>query len=178
MGNDEPRDRGGNPRDARPVVVFISAGSNIEPARHLRFAVTALRERFGPLLVSPVYRSRAVGFEGDDFLNLIIGFSTREPARVVVNELERLHGEAGRVRGPEPFSSRTLDLDLILYGDEVIGELRVPRPDILEYSFVLGPLADVAPDLRHPVTGRTMAELWAGFDKSRQPIVRVELPPL
>jgi 2-amino-4-hydroxy-6-hydroxymethyldihydropteridine diphosphokinase len=178
MGNDGPRDKGGKSSDARPIAAFVSAGSNIEPARHLRFAVSALRARFGPLLVSPVYRSRAVGFSGDDFLNLVIGFSTREPARVIVAELERLHGEAGRVRGPDPFCSRTLDLDLILYGDEVIAELRVPRPDILEYSFVLAPLADVAPELRHPVTGRTMAELWAGFDKSRQPIERVELPAL
>ena len=86
---------------------------------------------------------------------------------------DRLHREAGRVRGDNSFSSRTLDLDLILYGDQVIEKMRVPRPDILEYSFVLGPLAEVAPELRHPVSGETIGDLWRRFDKSRHPIHRL-----
>lgn len=82
---------------------------------------------------------------------------------------------AGRVRGPDPFSSRTLDLDLLLYGDAVLPEpsIRVPREDIRKYAFVLGPLAELAPGLRHPLTGETMAELWAAFDQAAHPLQRV-----
>ena len=154
----------------RPVSVFVSLGSNIEPLRHARMAVKKLRQRFGPLRVSSVYRNRAAGFEGEDFLNLVVGFTTTESPEAVVAELEKLHAEAGRVRGADRFAPRTLDLDLLIYGDRVIDELQVPRKDIKEYSFVLGPLAEIAPDLRHPVTGESMAELWNRFDQGRHPL--------
>ena len=114
-----------------------------------------------------------MGFEGDDFLNLVFGFRTAESPEAVVAELERLHRLAGRVRGSERFAPRTLDLDLLLYGDAILaGEIRVPREDILKYAFVLGPLAELAPDLKHPVTGQTMAELWSCFNRERHPLER------
>lgn len=159
------------------VRAWVSVGSNIEPERNVRLALESLRARYGGLLASSVYRSRAEGFSGDDFLNLVVGFDTAEPAADVVAELERLHVVAGRVRGPDAFASRTLDLDLLLYGDQVIPALKVPRADVTRYAFVLGPLAEVAPDLRHPVTGETMAALWAGFDRARQPMERVGPAP-
>lgn len=157
------------------VQVFVGIGSNVEPAKHIRTALRNLRERFGPLTVSSVYRSRAAGFEGDDFLNLVVAFSTSESPQAIVAKLERLHEESGRVRAASPFSPRTLDLDLLLYGDQVIDEMQVPRADITRYSFVLGPLAELAPNLRHPVTGETMAELWQGFDQRRHPLRRLPI---
>jgi 2-amino-4-hydroxy-6-hydroxymethyldihydropteridine diphosphokinase len=143
--------------------------------RNLRLACRELRTRFGPLRISTVYRNAAVGFDGADFLNLVLAFRTTESPEEVVAELERIHRLAGRVRGGDPFSPRTLDLDLLLYGDAVIADprFRVPREDIEKYAFVLGPLAELAPALRHPVNGRTMAELWADFDRERNPIVPV-----
>lgn len=160
---------------APPVDVYVSAGSNVAPVENLRLACRELRRRFGPLSMSGVYRNPPVGFEGDDFLNLVLCFRTAEPPAAVVAELERLHLLAGRVRGLERFAPRTLDLDLLLYGDAIITEhaIRVPREDILKYGFVLGPLAELAPELRHPVTGQTMAELWAAFDQGRHPLERV-----
>lgn len=162
---------------APQVTAYVSAGSNIEPLPNLRLAIAELRRRFGPLQLSPVYRTPAVGFAGDDFLNLVLAFATSEPADAVVAELERLHGLAGRQRGPSAFASRTLDLDLLLYGDAVIPEppIKVPREDIRKYAFVLGPLADLAPGLVHPVTGETMASLWAAFDRQGQPLTRVDV---
>lgn len=160
-----------------PVTAFVGIGSNIEPARHIRAALQGLRDRFGSLQVSSVYRNAAAGFEGDDFLNLVVAFTTTEKPQALHAELERLHAAAGRVRGTNAFSSRTLDLDLLLYGDHVIAEMQIPRPDIVSYSFVLGPLAELAPNLRHPLTGETMAELWARFDKARHPMQKLPVAP-
>jgi 2-amino-4-hydroxy-6-hydroxymethyldihydropteridine diphosphokinase len=163
---------------AAPVVTaYVSAGSNIDPLPNLRLAIAELRRRFGRLRLSPVYRTPAVGFAGDDFLNLVLAFETSEPPADVVAELERLHRLAGRQRGPDAFASRTLDLDLLLYGDEVIPQppIKVPREDIRKYAFVLGPLADLAPGLVHPVTGETIGSLWAAFDRQGQPLTRVDV---
>jgi 2-amino-4-hydroxy-6-hydroxymethyldihydropteridine diphosphokinase len=163
---------------ARPVVTaYVSAGSNIDPVANLRLAIGELRRRYGQLRLSPVYRTPAVGFAGDDFLNLVLAFDTGDPAIGIVAELERLHVLAGRQRGPDAFASRTLDLDLLLYGDAVIPEppVKVPREDIRKYAFVLGPLADLAPGLLHPVTGESIGALWAAFDRVGQPLTRVEV---
>ena len=158
-----------------PVDVYVSAGSNVAPVENLRLACRELRKSFGELEISGVYRNPAVCFAGDDFLNLVLHFRTAESPAAIIAELERLHVLAGRVRGPDPFSSRTLDLDLLLYGDAVLPEpsIRVPREDIRKYAFVLGPLAELAPGLRHPLTGETMAELWAAFDQAAHPLQRV-----
>lgn len=157
------------------VTAYVGIGSNIEPERHIRAALRRLRERFGELRLSPVYRSPAEGFTGNDFLNLVVAFDTREQPGAVIDFLERLHVEAGRVREAERFVSRTLDMDLLLYGDAVSSDLQLPRTDITDHAFVLGPLADLAPTLRHPVNGRTMQELWEAFDRERHPRTRVEL---
>lgn len=158
-----------------PVSVYLSAGSNIEPARHLRAAVAALRERYGALRLSPVYRSAPVGFAGQDFLNLVIGFETSERPAEILRFLESLHRRAGRDRRGGRLSSHSLDLDLLLYGDLVCETPPLPRDDILDYAFVLAPLADLAPDLAHPVSGRRIGELWAAFDKAQPPLKRIDL---
>lgn len=157
------------------VDVYVSAGSNVAPEENLNRACRELTNRFGPLDLSGVYRNPPVGFAGDDFLNLVLRFRTGEPPATIIAELERLHALAGRVRGLERFAPRTLDLDLLLYGSAVLAGagIRVPREDILKYGFVLGPLAELAPELRHPVTGQTMAALWANFDQARYPMERV-----
>ncbi len=76
--------------------------------------------------------------------------------------------EHGRVHGGNKFEARTLDLDLVLYGDLILseGRLQIPRDEITRYAFVLEPLAEVSPDLRHPETNIRYAELWENFDKS------------
>jgi 2-amino-4-hydroxy-6-hydroxymethyldihydropteridine diphosphokinase len=158
-----------------PVNVYLSAGSNIAPEHHLRMACQGLEAIYGELTLSSVYRNPTVGFKGNDFLNMVIGFSTRETPEQIVANLEHLHQRAGRRRQANPFCSRTLDLDLLMYGDVIRPELKLPHDDIQKYGFVLGPLAEIAPDLRHPVAGLTMRELWAGFDRSRHPMTRVDL---
>ncbi|MGB5624075.1 MAG: 2-amino-4-hydroxy-6-hydroxymethyldihydropteridine diphosphokinase [Gammaproteobacteria bacterium] len=157
--------------------VFVGVGSNLEPERHLRNALAALAEAFGVLKLSPVYRSSPVGFEGDDFLNMVIGFDTDLSIEGVVAEFCRIEDAAGRVRGGEKFGPRTLDLDLLLYGNAVhrAGEISVPRDEITQYAFVLRPLTDIAGDRVHPAEGRSFAEMWSDFDQSSHPLRTVDL---
>jgi 2-amino-4-hydroxy-6-hydroxymethyldihydropteridine diphosphokinase len=158
------------------VRVYVGIGSNIEPVDNLRLAIRELRRRFGDLDISPVYRNRAVGFSGDDFLNLVAGFDTDMTVEEICAEIDAIHASAGRVRGAERFDSRSLDIDLLLYGQTVRAgpPVRVPRPDVLEYSFVLKPLVDIAPDTVHPETGRTLAEHWQAVDQDSHPMEKVE----
>ena len=157
--------------------VWVSIGSNQDRERCIRGAVDSLRERFGALTVSPVYESEAVGFEGAAFLNLVVGFDTGEAVATLNRVLREIEDAFGRVRGPEKFSPRTLDLDLLTYG-EAVGTLdgcELPRDEILRYAFVLRPLADVAGDERHPVEGRSYRALWGDFDDASPPMRRVEM---
>ena len=150
--------------------VWLSIGSNLDRDRCIAGAVTELRERYGELILSRVYESEAVGFEGSPFYNLVAGFETDQPPEALAAVLRRIEDTFGRRRGPNKFAPRTLDIDLLTYGDLVSDDPSVdlPRDEITRYAFVLGPLAEVAGDERHPRTGQSYAELWAGFDREGQ----------
>ena len=114
---------------------YLSLGSNIEPEKHLRAGIRALRERFGALIVSPVYRSAAVGFDGPDFLNLAVGLDTDLDAPALDAWLHALEDREGRRRDQPRYASRTLDVDIVLFDDRIIegpGHLRIPRPELRE----------------------------------------------
>ena len=141
---------------------YLSLGSNIEPEIHLRAALAELRARFGTLIVSPVYRSAAVGFEGPDFLNLAVGIDTEFDAAALDAWLHALEDRHGRRRDVPRYASRTLDVDIVLFGDQVLtgpGNLEIPRTE-LKHAFVLKPLVDIAPHLMHPLLGKTLEQLW------------------
>lgn len=150
--------------------VYLGVGSNTEPASNLRLAISELSSRFDLKAVSPVYRNKPVGFEGDDFLNAVVCVETTRSPAETEEELEAIHALAGRERGADRFVARTLDIDLLLYGQEIIESRRVPREDILLYSFVLRPLADIAPDVLHPVTRRTISWHWQRYDAGSHPL--------
>lgn len=152
--------------------VYLALGSNVEPRRYLRLGITELRKRFGVLQLSSIYRNSSVGFDGDDFLNLVVGLESDASPAEIHAILEDIHLLANRQRGESQYAARTLDIDILLYDSLVLDEppLRLPRPDILEYSFVLGPLAEIAPALRHPETGRLITEHWAKYDKNSHPL--------
>jgi len=152
--------------------IYLGLGSNISAEDNLSRAIRRLRQRYGELEASAVYRSKALGFEGDDFLNLVVRLRSEDSVEQICEEIERLHNLAGRVRGSDKWAPRPLDIDLLLYNDLILDEppVRVPRCDILDYSFVLRPLAEIAPNLVHPVTGKTMLAHWQEFDVDSHPL--------
>ena len=157
--------------------VYLGLGSNIDPEANLRLAIAELRRHYGELVISNTYRNAAVGFEGDDFLNLVVGFDSDEQPLEIQQCIEAIHALSGRQRGEARFASRPLDIDLLLYDDLVIDEppLHVPRSDVLEYDFVLRPLAEIAPELVHPVTGRTILDHWRECDTAGHPLTLVDV---
>ncbi len=157
--------------------IYVGIGSNIERDINIRAAVQTLRQRFANVTLSSMYESRPIGFEGENFYNLVATFETNESPEAVVAILHDIERRLGRKRSTSHFASRTIDLDLLLYGDLVRDDtlLRIPRPEVTGYACVLRPLAELAPEARHPRTGETFASLWARFDKSAQPLSPVVL---
>lgn len=156
--------------------VFVSIGSNVEPERHVALALAGLRDRFGDVEVSPTYRTAAVGFDGDDFLNLVVAFETDRSVESVDADLDAIEAAAGRSRNAARFAPRTLDLDLLLYGDAVMERdgIRVPRKELVKYAFMLKPLVDIAGQQRHPQDGRSFTELLEAGDFAAQRCERIE----
>lgn len=156
--------------------IYISIGSNIDAEQHIRGAIDVLRETYGTLKISSVYESEAIGFEGDNFLNLVVGLHTDQTVPEVLDTLHDIENRFGRVRTGPRFSSRTLDLDLLLYDDLVLQDqgIDIPREEITQNAFVLQPLAEIAPQLEHPQQKLTMQELWQQFDKTSQSLWPVE----
>ena len=156
---------------------YLSLGSNIEPEANLRKAVAALRERFGEVVVSPAYRTRAVGFEGPDFLNAIAVIDSDIHPFALNDWLHALEMQQGRDRRDASYSNRTLDVDIIYFGDLVLegpDDFQLPRPE-LHHAFVLKPLADVAPVFVDPVRNVTLAQLWAAHPDVDKPPPQVAI---
>jgi 2-amino-4-hydroxy-6-hydroxymethyldihydropteridine diphosphokinase len=156
---------------------WLSLGSNQDREASIRGAVASLRADFGELVLSSVYESPAEGFSGAPFLNLVAGIETDLGVAEIDRILRRIEDAHGRIRGPDKFAPRTLDIDLLTYGDTVgtLDGRDLPRDEILRYAFVLGPLAEVAPDEIHPGTGLTYSALWTGFRLAGQTLIPVPL---
>ena len=144
---------------------------------NIRSGVNALREQFGELTLSRIYDSAAVGFNGANFFNLVVGFDSAQSVQEIVTALQRIEAEHGRKREEKRFAPRPLDLDLLLYDNLVLnkGKIHIPRDEILKYAFVLCPLAEIAPQQIHPVTGRSFLQLWRAFDDTGQQLSPVDL---
>jgi 2-amino-4-hydroxy-6-hydroxymethyldihydropteridine diphosphokinase len=157
--------------------VYLGIGSNVDAQNHIRFGVVALREKFGDVCLSPVYETAAVGFEGENFLNLAAHVRTDIHPLALKEFLNALEKRYGRKRNVPKFSDRTLDIDILLYGNLYLNspKLELPRAELKKYSHVLKPLADLAPDLIHPVCHRSIRDIWDEFEGSKASLERIEL---
>lgn len=158
------------------ATIYISLGSNINREFNTRAGIAALRQAFGELVLSSVYESESVGFEGDAFYNMVIACDVDSTVHETNQILRDIEDANGRDRSGPKFSSRTLDLDLLLYDDLILNEngLQLPRGEILKNAFVLWPLAEIAPDLKHPEQQRSYAALWHDFDKNKESLKPIE----
>lgn len=149
--------------------VFLNLGSNVDREKHIPKALRELEGLFGALTVSSIYESEAVGFVGEPFFNVAVGFWTDLPAKEVAGKLREIEMAHGRTATSRKFEPRTLDIDLILYGDQILEEegLKIPREEITRYAFMLEPMAEIAPHFKHPGLGLDFARLWRDFDKSQ-----------
>jgi len=159
------------------VRVFVAAGSNLEPEKNLVRACADISHSWHDAVFSRAYRNVAVGFEGPDFINLVLGFTTLQPLEAVIARLRAIETQCGRPRYAPKWASRTMDLDVLLYGDRVekTTEYTLPRPDLLKRPYMLGPMAEIAAEVVHPTANKTIGQLWEEFDRDGHVMSAVEL---
>ena len=145
---------------------YLSLGSNVSPEKNIQFALDQLSKIFGKVVSSSTYLTKSVGFEGSDFLNLVVRINTDLDPSELIDKLHLIEEMTGRVTGTKAFNDRTLDIDVLIYDDLVDLSLNIPRDEILKYGFVLEPLAELYPDGIHPIEKITFLELWNRLKES------------
>lgn len=158
--------------------VFLGLGSNLDREKNIRAGLLALKNSFGDLKISSIYESESVGFKGSNFYNLVVSLQTDLAIAELLETLKKIEDENGRVRIGPKYSPRTLDIDILTYGDFVGEEAGVglPRAEITENAFVLLPLAELAPYDLHPALKKSYTELWASYDQNAQVLWKIDLP--
>lgn len=152
--------------------IFIGIGSNIEPQKNVAKAIAMLQNTFGDSLVSPVYKTSAVGFEGDDFLNLVVMTKTDLTPEKTVSAIHKIEKDMGYDRKlRQKYVPRCIDIDLLLYGGVIDKSIPLPRPGIARFAYILKPLQDIAPYLICDESGLSCSELWNGFSDNTQKIM-------
>ena len=158
------------------ATVYLGVGSNIERERYIVAGLDALQGMFGELALSSVYDSAALGFEGQPFLNLVVRVDTGLSVGALARRLRHIEVEHGRPANATRYSARQLDIDILTYDDATgnIDGVKLPRSEILENAFVLRPLAELAPEMLHPVVGRSYLDLWQAYDQAAQPLAKID----
>ena len=162
---------------ALPRKIYLGLGSNQDRKQNLANAIKGLKRHFKDIVISPVYETRAVGFKGKNFYNLVAGFTSAISLESLGRIIKDIETHNGRIRTVQKYSDRSIDIDILLFGDAVLYEdgIDIPRREISKYSFALKPLADIAPNLIHPYSKKTMSALWNEFSGPLADIKQVKL---
>jgi len=147
--------------------LHLNIGSNKNRRINIRLALNKLKSNFTDITVSSIFESPAEGFVGSNFYNVGVNAKTKNNINEVVGILHDIENSLGRDRSLPKFSSRIIDLDLVLYNDAIDEDLKVPRRDILKYAFVLAPLAELNPEDIHPQKGISFLNLWKEFQSNK-----------
>jgi 2-amino-4-hydroxy-6-hydroxymethyldihydropteridine diphosphokinase len=160
--------------------VYVAAGSNVAPEQNLARACREIADTWPDAVFSRAYRNKAVGFDGPDFINMVLGFRTPDPIEKVLARLREIETLCGRPRNAPKWASRAMDLDVLMFGAHIAktADYTLPRPDLLKRPYMLGPMAQIAPDVVHPTAGKTIGALWQEFDRDEHAMVPVELPAI
>lgn len=148
--------------------LHLNIGSNQDKRKNIRLALDSLEPHFTKITTSSLYESPSEGFIGGNFYNIGVNVETDKNINDVVNILHDIENSLGRDRNLPKFSSRIIDLDLVLYDDDIDDKLNIPRRDILKYAFVLAPLAELNPNDIHPQERVSYLALWKGFQSSKE----------
>ncbi|MBC8494486.1 MAG: 2-amino-4-hydroxy-6-hydroxymethyldihydropteridine diphosphokinase [Candidatus Thioglobus sp.] len=148
--------------------IHINIGSNQNRETNIAGAIDYLKLNFADIKISDIFESPAEGFEGDDFYNVGVNAKTQLSIEDVNAVLKNIEKTFGRDRTQPKFSSRLIDLDLVIYDAVVNPELNLPRDDIMLYSFVLAPLAQLNGTDTHPLEKQTYQQLWQNFQTNNQ----------
>lgn len=159
-----------------PQRVYLSIGSNIDREEHVASALDALAKDFGELIISRVFESESIGFSGENFYNLVVGIDTELAVAQLALIMRAIEQDNGRRRNGVKFGPRTLDIDILTYGQSagIIDEVALPRDEILKNAFVLMPLADIAGQEFHPVNRQTYRDLAARMNTGEQKLWPVD----
>ncbi|MEO7807447.1 MAG: 2-amino-4-hydroxy-6-hydroxymethyldihydropteridine diphosphokinase [Steroidobacteraceae bacterium] len=157
--------------------VYVAGGSNIAAEENILRAAAELRTAFPGARFSACYANAAVGFSGDEFINFVVELPTPRSLADVIHELRRIETLCGRPRNAPRWAPRSMDLDVLLYDDLVLtnADVKLPRPDLLTRPYMLGPMAQIAPQVLHPTVKRSIGELWEDFDRASHPMRRLAL---
>ena len=148
-------------------IVHLNIGSNQNRRTNIRLSIKALEQYFSEIVLSSLFESPSEGFKGNDFYNVGVNITTLKTSNQVVDILRDIENSLGRDRSLPKFSSRMIDLDLVLYDGIIDETLNVPRKDILKYAFVLAPLAELNPEAIHPLEGTSYQNLWKIFQSKQ-----------
>jgi 2-amino-4-hydroxy-6-hydroxymethyldihydropteridine diphosphokinase len=159
------------------TAVYVAAGSNVEPEKNLAQACEEIAKTWSDARFSRAFRNKAVGFEGPDFLNMVVKFHATDPVDVVIARLREIETSCGRPRNAPKWASRSMDLDILMFGARIekTADYTLPRPDLLKRPYMLGPMAEIAPGVIHPIENQTIGELWAAFDRHGHEMVAVPI---
>ena len=153
-------------------LAHLNIGSNQNRRTNIRLAIKSLELHFSDILLSSLFESPSEGFKGNNFYNIGVNITTLKTTNEVVDILRDIENSLGRDRSLPKFSSRMIDLDLVLYSGVIDETLNVPRKDILKYAFVLAPLAELNPEEIHPLEGTSYQSLWKTFQSEQDFILR------
>ncbi|TEW52733.1 2-amino-4-hydroxy-6-hydroxymethyldihydropteridine diphosphokinase [Psychromonas algicola] len=157
------------------ATIFIGIGSSIDRENYIQQGISLLQKHFGEVKLSSVFESEAVGFTGGNFYNLVAQLTSELPVEQVIAKLKMLEVQLGRPEKAIKFAPRTLDLDILLYDQLVDISLNIPRSEITENAFVLQPLAELAPELLHPLLNESYENLWSQYPVNKQKLWKIEM---